>query len=366
MQRISVMMRPKVVLFFIILILTVNGTAFGAATIGMYYYPGWWPVTRWDRIKPYPEREPLLGWYDEGAVPTVNQQLAWMVDYGVGFVAFAWYWEADRIPKLQPETAIRAYLEADMRSRIPYALLWCNHNPSPESLEEWDEIIEYWLDQHLRNPEYLRIDGKPAVFIFAPGGTGADGRASGLREQAAAIGLTPHQMLERARTAARTKGLDGIYFILCIAAYQPWVNFAVDSGVDAITAYNYHIGTEGSAGTDTPFSRSFTELDAYYRMQWNWLLKNSPIPYFVPMTSGWDSRPWGGSSDPLHDNCAPTPQEFETHLRAGYDTIIRYAAQTKGICMLYAWNEYGEGGIIEPTKRHGFEFLQRVRKVFSK
>ena len=145
-----------------------------------------------------------------------------------------------------------------------------------------------------------------------------------------------------------------------------WVDWAKRAGFDALSAYNYHYGLEGDYENRTPDSHSFAELDAYYRMQWNWILKNSEMPYFVPMISGWDRRPWGPSSDPLHDNSTSTPQEFETHIRAGYDTIIRQAAQTKGIGILYAWNEYGEGGIIEPTKRYGFEYLQRIRKVFSK
>jgi hypothetical protein len=145
----------------------------------------------------------LLGWYHDAKVETVSQQLEWMADYGIDFVAFAWYWERKRP---MPETAVRAYLNApeSARARVPYVLLWANHSKTPASLEDWDRLVEYWLERHLQNPEYLRIDGKPALFVFT---------GDHLREQAKVLGLAPAEMLERARSAARAKGLKGIYFV---------------------------------------------------------------------------------------------------------------------------------------------------------
>ena len=359
------MMRSKSTFFFLVFFLTVSRPVLSEVSLGMYYFGAWSPTfggpggaTPWLRIQAYPEREPLLGWYNDSKMETVDQQLSWMADYGINFVAFAWYWEDERAikPGLQPETAVRAYLNAPTRTRISYALLWANHNKAPASLEEWDEMTEYWLFRHLSNPEYLQIDGKPALFIFSP---------DDFKKQAQAIGLEPAKMLERAREAARKKGLKGIYFVLCVAATDYWVEqFVPTSGVDAITGYNYHFGRAGPQSTQTPFSHSFAELDSGYRMQWKWILSHSKVPYFVPMISGWDSRPWGESKDSLHDNSVSTPQEFEIHLRAGYDEIIGNTSKTKGIGMLCCWNEYGEGSFIEPTKRYGFEYLQRINKVF--
>jgi hypothetical protein len=331
-------------------------------SIGVYYYPGWSPggwsprkVTNpWQVIKPYPEREPLLGWYRDGEMETVNQQLKWMADYGISFVVFDWYWKNGG-PKL--EHSVQAYLKAPARSRISYALLWANHNKAPASTEEWDKLVEYWLEHHLKNPEYLKIEGKPALFIFS---------GDVLRNQSKVIGLSTAEMLEKARQAAHKKGLAGIYFVLCLAATDYWVKeFAPRAGFDAISAYNYHFGVEGNADKRTPPSHSFDELNKSYQMQSKWILANTKLPYFVPMTSGWDMRPWGGSKDPLHDNSMSNPQEFEAHLTSGYKMITDNFAKTKGIGILCCWNEFGEGSFIEPTKRDGFEYLQRVRNIFG-
>ncbi|MDR2924687.1 MAG: glycoside hydrolase family 99-like domain-containing protein [Azoarcus sp.] len=339
---------------FSILVLMASGAALGEVSIGVYYYPGWsaamglYKPDPWKVIKPYPDLEPLLGWYNDEKPKTLNQQLNWMADYGIDFVTFCWYWKEER--PLQ-EISVRAYLKASARSRVRYSLLWANHFRSPASLAEWDKL-------HMRNTEYLRIDNKPVLFVFS---------GEFLKNQAKAIGMLPAEMLERAQRAAHKVGLDGIYFVLCTEASEFWVkDFARKSGFDAISAYNYYFDMSGDFHTATRPSHSFVELDANCRMQWDWILKNSSLSYFVPMISGWNKRLWGGSKDALHDNSISTPQEFEMHLRSGYDVIIRNIAKTKGIGMLCCWNEYEEGSVIEPTKRYGFEYLQRIQKVFEK
>lgn len=329
--------------------------------LGVYYYPGWSPYTKgahepdpWAVIKRFPEREPVLGWYHDGLSKTVDQQLKWMADFGIDFVTFDWYWEHGRPA---PEPAVSAYLQSPERARVSYALLWANHNKAPASQEEWLALVDYWIARHLGNPEYLRVDGKPVLFVFS---------GDVLRDQAKVVGLSTADMLRLARERAKAAGLSGIYFVLCVPAVDYWVqDFAPKAGFDALSAYNYHFGVAGDARRRTRASHSFDELDAAYRMQWQWILDNSPLPYFVPMTSGWDRRPWGGSRDPMHDRSVSTPESFERHLRAGKAMIESNPEKTLGIGMLCCWNEYGEGTYVEPTRIFGTEYLKRVQQVFG-
>jgi|GEM_PF-1866495 len=349
-------------------------------------------LNSWDNIKPFaPERQPLPdvgwpdGWYDSRDKSVMEQHLDWMADYGIDFSTFCWYWKDGvninqrKEQQKKDNPAVYAYLEADNRSKVSYSLLWCNHNgfPSPKTMAEWEEMVDYWVDEHFTNPEYLKIDGKPVLFIFSPNNN-ANGSSMGLSYQAGSLGTIPAALLESARNRVREKtdnSLDGIYFVLCIEATYYWTQrFVPESGVDAITGYSYQYGVEGGDVPKTPVSHSFAGpddgLDGYYQMQWNWILNNLPqkdgsnIPYFVPMTAGWDHRPWGASSDPFHDNSKSTPQEFENHLREGYRSISENMDKTKGIGMFYAWNEFGEGGIIEPTVEYQFEYLESIRRVF--
>ncbi|MDR2172749.1 MAG: glycoside hydrolase family 99-like domain-containing protein [Burkholderiales bacterium] len=366
--------------------------------LGMWYFPGWkettttsWVSSTWPRTKVFPEKEPLLGWYDNSEVAVVNQHLEWIAKHGINFVAFAWY--EDGRDWSQMEATILAYHQAEARYLVDYALLWANHFSYPTTRDQWDGIVDKWIDNHFLDgaaprKEYLKIDGKPVVFIFEPNSgdshPGLVWQANAIRNNmGAGASFTVVDMLNRARDRAKSKGLDGIYFVLCVPANRHWVDSfgkgagAYASAVDALTAYNYHWGGEdsGSSNTDVggydfgqqPLSYSFAQLDRGYQRQWDWILGNNlDIPYFVPMTSGWDERPRRARIDwDAHQKSASTPQSFEAHLRAGYDRIVRDTNKTKGIGMLCCWSEYEEGSVIEPSKRHGTEYLQRIRKVFS-
>ncbi|MFX9077399.1 glycoside hydrolase family 99-like domain-containing protein, partial [Acinetobacter baumannii] len=75
------------------------------------------------------------------------------------------------------------------------------------------------------------------------------------------------------------------------------------------------------------------------------------------MTSGWDKRPWGGSSDSDHDNSMGTADQFEQHLIAAKKRMDQFPAQTLKTGIICCWNEFGEGSFIEPTQQNGFDFL---------
>jgi hypothetical protein len=84
------------------------------------------------------------------------------------------------------------------------------------------------------------------------------------------------------------------------------------------------------------------------------------------MTSGWDKRPWGGTlNDPGRDLAFSTPDSFEAHLRSAKEVMDRNPEKTMRTGVICCWNEFGEGSYIEPTKKYGTQYLERVKKVFS-
>lgn len=323
--------------------------------IGVYYFPGWKNLQPgapaplpWERIKAYPEREPLLGWYAEGEVAIAEQQLQWMHDYGIDFVLYDWYWTGK---ETYLEHGLKAYFAARNRSLVPFALLWANHYEVPRTLEQFQGMVRYWLRHYFPRPEYLRFDGKPVVVVFLH---------DDFIKQAERIGMAPDALLKDAERMAREAGFPGIYFVGGTHIDGRVVNQrAATSGYSAFSAYNYHGRAAGKEST------SYAELDDTYRYLWRWITDNSPLPYFLPMISGWDKRPWGGSKNPAHDNSMSTPDEFERHLRAARDFMDRNPEKTLRTGVICCWNEFGEGSYIEPTKKDGFTYLERVRKVFG-
>ena len=328
--------------------------------LGVYYFPGWRndtpyaPSDRpWERIQRFKDREPMLGWYDEGVDDVMRQQIDWMIDYGLNFVVFDWYW--DDASKVRLDHALAAYLRAPNRTRLPFSIMWANHGNVPSSQANWDRMVDFWIRFYTPRPEMLRVDGKPVIFIFL---------SRDLDAKASKFGSSTSALLAQAQAKARQAGLPGLYFVAGASGEELQViKDASRVGYSAVTMYNLH---------RTPFkgqmSHSYEELDTAYRGHWRSYESTSSLPVIFPITAGWDKRPWGGSEDPLHDKSSPMPSEFQTHLeaaKAAMDTGKLRPGQTSRWGLICCWNEFGEGSFLEPTRSAGFAMIDKVRRVFG-
>jgi hypothetical protein len=348
------------ILLIVIVLLGILSSAYAEKySIGVYYFPGWteykdaWWNPPWEKIKPYPELEPVLGWYPEGTKSVAEKHLSWMSDYGIDFVSYDWYWDGKATFL---NHAVDAYKRVTGTQKPKYCLLWANHSAIPATMEQFTAMVDYWLANYFKDPQYLQIDGKPVVIVFSP---------HRLRDNARGFGSETGELFKLARQKAIKAGLPGIHFIGHTPANSYWVNgYMPDQGYDALTAYNYHAaGFTGEFKGNERASVNYQELLEGYKSQWNWILQNSNLPYIVPMTSGWDKRPWGSNTP--HDNSRSTPESFRQMLLAGREVMDKNPEKTGRMGIIYAWNEFGEGGYIEPTKKWGFQYLQAVKDVFG-
>lgn len=326
--------------------------------LGVFYYPGWKDdvlgarAKPWEVIKPYPERKPLLGWYAEGDVAVMKQQLQWMQRAGINHVVFDWYWDGS---KPWSDHALQAYLQAG-NPAVKFSVMWANHSEAPKSAMFFYGMVRHWIDHYLQHPSYLRIDGKPVVFIML--GTALD-------EKARKFGSSAQELLARAQQMAAAAGLPEILFVS--GGGGGWLlpgEAPRPSGFSAYFAYNYHSGPHGQVNGQQRFSRGYEELDAAYRVHWQWMVKQANAPYILPLTAGWDKRPWGGSKDPLHDQSIATPAQFRAHLQAARAVLQAHPQRTLSAAVVCCWNEFGEGSFIEPTEQAGTRLLDEIKGVF--
>lgn len=336
------------------------GAARAEPKVGVFYYPGWkqdvpgLPHAKpWQPIKAHPDREPLLGWYDEGRRDVMEQHLRWMAAHALKLVVFDYYW-AER-PILAH--ALDAYLASDGKRQVGYALMWANHDDRPHSRADYQGMVDDLVRRHMGRPEYLRLGGKPVLFVMAP---------DNLEAKAKAFGSSSLELTTLLRQAAAKAGLPGLLLVGGSGGgVHETTSTAKARGFDAFFAYNYHAGLAGRTRGESRGSRSYRELDEGYREHWAWFMRESALPYVLPITSGWDMRPWGGSPDPLHDRSLSTPDEFAQHLRAAREVLQAHPDKTFGLGLICCWNEFGEGSFIEPTKGHGLRYLEAVKSVFG-
>ncbi len=61
--------------------------------IGAHYFPGWKPGVHrgWSVLAQYPERKPVLGWYDESNPENTDWEIKWALEHGISFFVYCWY-----------------------------------------------------------------------------------------------------------------------------------------------------------------------------------------------------------------------------------------------------------------------------------
>jgi hypothetical protein len=320
----------------------------GDYQVGAYYFPGWANPDKWKVLDAFPERHPLLGYYREGDPTVMDWQIKWAVEHGIAFFAFDWYWDRGR---RQLEQALHdGYLRARFRPYLKFCLLWANHNPAGSSSEaDLLSVLDYWIVHYFRRPEYLTMDGKPVVIIFSPSRLRAD---LGTEAVAAAI--------RRMRAQVVAAGLPGLFLIGAVDDDPERMAALHDEGYDAGTGYNYpRAGMPDETARQAPYARAVEG----YETLWNRIAEGG-IEYAPVAEPGWDSRPWKGDAALVRTD--RSPERFRDMLQRARAFVDRHPiAASKKLILIEAWNEYGEGEVIEPHREWGFGYLDAIRSVFA-
>jgi hypothetical protein len=319
----------------------------GDFDVGMYYFPGWATYRQWAVLDEFPERRPILGYYREGDPEVADWQIKWMVEHGVTFIVYDWYWSAGG---RQLEHGIhKAFFNARYHDKIKFCLLWANHNaPGTSSAEDMVNVTNYWLDNYFLRPDYFKVDGKPVVVIFSPDRFTQDMGVDGVR-----------QAFEKSREMAKAKGLPGIYFVSCSVPNPTQLRQLEQEGYDALSGYNYP-----SAGDNGQWVAPYDDMVTGYQDIWNAIAENTKLRY-IPITEpGWDSRPWHGPGARIRTG--KTPEKFRQMLENAKQFVEKHNPDAKPkMILIEAWNEFGEGDYTEPHQEFGFGHVDAIREVFT-
>jgi hypothetical protein len=101
---------------------------------------------------------------------------------------------------------------------------------------------------------------------------------------------------------------------------------------------------------------------------------NDRVSYLPNVVAGFDPRPWQehapSFTEPSEHEWAATVQQIKAQV---LDPANRFGFPDAGsphgyqpAFSIYAWNEYGEGGILAPTQGHRYMKLQTLAKVLGR
>lgn len=328
----------------------------------------WWGegFTEWTNVKPaqpqfighYQPHVPHedIGYYDLSTTDVQHKQIALARQYGIEGFCFYYYWFAG---KRLLEKPVDNYL-ADRSLDHPFCLCWANENWS----RRWDGLeSEILLAQdhspdddlgcitdlarYIRDPRYIRIDGKPLVMIYRPS-------------------LLPaaKETAERWRKWCRENGIGEIYlaYTQSFEKEDP-ANFGFDAAIEFPPNNSGPPDlTSQVVTTNRSFSGKVFDWDIFLHRSENYEVPSYKL--FRSVCPGWDNtarRKAAGTCFVNH-----TPEKYERWLsNAITDTVKRFPSAEERIVFVNAWNEWAEGAHLEPDCRNGYAYLEATRRALE-
>ncbi len=316
------------------------------ACVGAFYFPGWSTEERWYCIKANKQvQHPQIGYYREGSPQVADWQIKQAAEHGISFFAFDYY--SNNGSEWMESALDDGFLKSKYIGQFKFCLNWCNELADADELQQLGDII---IEKYLKHPSYLKVDGKPVLMLLAGSNFAAQLGVEAAKKQFRE--LDQH---------CKNAGLKGIYLMFGdggVANAQA-VTDGFASGADGYFVYNYPYAGVAGAGPGVHQVASYQHLveqaDGLMKY-WSGITQGR---FWPTVMAGWDRRPWTKQADLRR--IGNTADLFEKSLRS-----ISTMLNPQRILMIEAWNEWGEGSVIEPSAELGCSYLDRVHKVFSR
>lgn len=352
----------------------------------------WWGkgFTEWTNVKKakplfqghYQPRVPLGGnYYNLLETDTIRWQAKIAKENGIYGFAFYHYWFNGHMLLEKPVDLFLENKDID----INYCISWANGDWTNEWVDktrktlmaqsygnkkEWEKHYEY-LRKHFMDKRYICIDGKPLIILYRP-----------------EIIPCLNEMLDCWSKLARDDGFSGLTFAYQNVhwgltkhkddsrfryqiEYQPQYAFIERFLNGNIRQLLQRIKFKINLITEKKLHRVIHLREVQhiskepekheYDSIWHSILSKKPASEkAVPGAFvDWDNTPRRGNKGRVVTGA--TPEKFYCYL---VKQILRTrTVYHKDMLFMFAWNEWGEGGYLEPDERYGDKYLRAVRQA---
>lgn len=350
----------------------VDATQLGARAIAFYlpqFHPIpendiWWGrgFTEWANVsKAVPQfighQQPHLpgelGFYDLRLIEVMRRQAELAKLYGIEGFCFHYYWFAGK--KLL-DLPLKQLIESDIQ--LPFCICWANENWT----RRWDGMDDdiliaqnyspkddlafiETLTPLLRDPRYIRINGRPVIIVYRPS----------LLPDATAT-------LLRWRNYCREVGIGELFLgMVQFDWHDPRKN-----GFDAAIEFPPHKIGQGIP----PINQSLDIINPNYRgyiVDYDAIIDralNEPTPPF-PLIRGvcptWDNEARKPGRGYTMTNTSPS--KYRAWLRSSVHFARQNPVHGESLVFINAWNEWAEGAHLEPDQHHGYAYLNATKQA---
>ncbi|WP_294604744.1 glycoside hydrolase family 99-like domain-containing protein [uncultured Bacteroides sp.] len=353
----------------------------------------WWGkgFTEWVNVKgakPLFEghnqpRVPLnKNYYDLNDVETLKWQCKMAKEYGIYGFCMYHYWFSGKVLLHRPMELLLTHPEIN----INYCISWANG--------EWRDTWKYkdakstkiliyddynneklWVDHFnymlpfFKDNRYMKENNKPILVIYTPH-----------------IITKLNKMLDLWTQMAKKEGFEGITYIYQSAASsfdRSWDKSRFEYGIEMNPGYVNGISNRNIRQISRlmKYSREIKRIlhinrrllvtknnseikQNDYDEVWQKILQlrpNGTIRMIPCAFTDWDNSPRFGINGSCYTGV--TPQKFKHYFALLVENAKKYYKSDK--IFVFAWNEWAEGGYLEPDELYGTGFLEAIKEVLD-
>lgn len=324
-----------------------------------------------DLAQEYPDRTPLMGYYDEENPEVCDWEIKWAVEHGINCFIYCWYRKFENMGKPVTINDLRcghglheALFNSKFQKFMKFAIMF-EASPRWGGTDERDmveNLMPFWMENYFRRDNYLIIDNKPVVFVY---------QQKRLERECFKNVQSQRQTFDACREYAKNFGFDGIIFAVCDTnADKKAHDELMQRGYDFRFGYN--------SGYNSPYD-FFPDEDDIIKKQCEIFLKNleHDNTQFIPTPSCFQdpsprfSKHWndlGYRFREWSNIWYLSPENFRKVLSKIKEITDQLPdnAWAKKIIMIDNWNEWDEGHFVAPSHKFGYKYLQAIREVFTK
>ncbi|QCU72794.1 hypothetical protein E5843_03630 [Luteimonas yindakuii] len=293
-----------------------------------------------------------LAFYDLRLPDTLRAQTELARAYGISAFCSYFYWFGG---KTLLETPLRQWLD-DRTIDFQICLCWANENWSrrwdgreqdilvgQSHSPEDDLAFIAHVAEYLRDPRYLRVDGKPVLLVYRTG-----------------LLPDPRATSERWRGWCREHGVGEIH-LTCVHSFERDDPRSI--GFDAAVEFPPNLSSPSSLTADQCLLNPDYQGEV---VDWRELAREwagrgvPPYPLHPAVNCGWDNEPRrpGRGRTYLH----ASPRGYREWLQATIRDRLPQSGDAD-LVFINAWNEWAEGAVLEPDLRLGHAWLEATREA---
>jgi len=264
----------------------------------------------------------------------MDEEIQYAKDAGIDYWAFCWY-----RPHTGLDTARTLYLASSHKDDVK----WCVILGTATLTLNTDAP---WLVQRFKESNYQKVaGGRPLIYVYQTG--------------------VPKVVVDSLRSMCSAQGVPAPYIAVMDFTASTAKTTALNLGADALSSYKSTVGSNGQPYYPVLPKGDSTGWEQYKNADTSLKI----IPW---VTSGRNTKP--RIDNPVSWTTVPpsawvadgTPQQIANDLAKAFSWVGQHkSACEANTIIIYAWNEFDEGGWICPTFGNNTVRLDSIKNVIQ-